>query len=166
MEKQLSFLNSSPPSLTIYADGACKGNPGPAGCGIYILDEQGLPFIQEGFFIGKKTNNQAEYLAVALALALLKSKNIENVFLHIKVDSLLLARHLQGAYKVREPHLLEIFRGILVLLTRGRYQYKVEHVLRQYNTKADSLANKGVSMKQYPSSLLLNILSDASIFFV
>src|ERR1700736_5606512 len=71
--------HNNPPHLSadvvkwqLFVDGAARNNPGPAGAGIYIL-KNGTPFIKQGFYLGSKTNNQAEYLALVLGLCQLRS---------------------------------------------------------------------------------------------
>lgn len=169
MEKQLSFLDktkkkeaviqdSQPtskasgvirqPRWQVFIDGAARGNPGASGAGIYVVDHQ-TPLIQKGIFLGKKTNNQAEYLALLLALYFVTSycseNNIDIPHLHIISDSELLIKQLNGFYSVKNPILMEFHKTALAILKNIPRTFT--HVLREHNKQADALANKGVDKR-------------------
>ncbi len=129
----------------IHVDGASRGNPGPAGVGVYIT-KNGKAFLKKGFFIGARTNNQAEYIALLAAIHLLKLSYKEGDGLTIISDSQLLIFQMQGIYKVKQETLKVIYDVIkkeLKSITKVTY----EHVLREYNTIADALANEGIDKK-------------------
>ncbi len=135
----------------IHVDGASRGNPGPSGAGIYIYNKTEEKVIaKEGFFLGNKTNNQAEYLALVLAGILLQDLVKQNdqpaPLVHIVSDSLLLVRQMQGVYRVKHPTLLEIKNVAARLFSGVKHNFK--HVLREYNKDADLLANQGVDRKR------------------
>lgn len=159
MEDQLSFLpphkelaSQAPlPVLiqqwSIYVDGASRGNPGPSGAGIYILcgDHE---VVQKGIYLGKKTNNQAEYLAVALAVFFLKlelKKTGATAIITITSDSELLVRQMQGRYAVKNSSLKSL--KMLIDSELAHFNVSFKHVLREYNKVADKLANLGVDKK-------------------
>lgn len=157
-KQQLLFTNNTdnqdiPKKKSIHAwyifiDGAARGNPGPAGAGIYITDENKKLITKAGFFLGKKTNNQAEYFALALAVGIiipLIDKD-EVVHLNFVSDSLLLIKQMKGEYKTKNPILTTMKQSIVKLLMG--YHCTFKHVLREYNTKADQLANQGVDKHQ------------------
>lgn len=160
-EQQNSFLSSQatqPQSLTwtVYIDGAARGNPGPAGTGIYAVDHNGKAIIKQGFYIGLKTNNQAEYLALVFALFLIKKEaekqEVKDLSVLVISDSELLVKQMRGAYKMKNPILLQIKMVIEILLQDLTCHFK--HVLREYNTVADELANLGVDhKKKLPAAL-------------
>jgi ribonuclease HI len=132
----------------VFVDGASRGNPGKAGAGIYIkFDDK--EFIKNSAYLGKKTNNQAEYLALLLALfflkkELLKHKQIPEVV--IISDSELLIKQMKGEYQVKNPILLQMKSLIDLLLENIDCKFK--HVLREKNKIADELANKGIDSKK------------------
>lgn len=161
MEDQLSFLPPQKqtvdhvPRLTttlqwiIYVDGASRGNPGPAGAGIHILcNDQDV--LKKGIFLGTKTNNQAEYLALALALLYLHQERKKTTSsaadkLLVISDSELLIRQMQGNYAVKNSSLKSIKMVIDSELMHLHVTFK--HMLREYNKVADKLANLGIDKK-------------------
>jgi ribonuclease HI len=156
MEKQISLFNSDSNqakhtkknSWSLYVDGASRGNPGPAGIGIYINGGKDQ-IHKKGFFLGKKTNNQAEYCALACALFLLHKilKKEEIVIGHLDIysDSELLIKQMNRIYKVRDTNLQLLKKVIDVQL--HSFSYRFTHVRREQNTIADELANKGIDTK-------------------
>jgi ribonuclease HI len=103
-------------SLKIYTDGASRGNPGPASIAFVIVKEDEV-IHQKSEFIGKATNNQAEYQAIIKALSeavkIIKNGNIE-----LFSDSELVIKQLNGEYRVRKPHLLDLFNEIRELIKK------------------------------------------------
>lgn len=158
---QQKKTTSFPISWKIFIDGAARGNPGKAGAGIYILDEHHKPLVKEGFFLGEKTNNQAEYLALALAIGFLieltKHKTNDIVFTFVS-DSLLLVKQMKGEYKVKNPILADIKQVLTKLL--AQYKVSFNHVLREKNTIADKLANDGVDRKRKLPDFLQRFVQD------
>ena len=125
----------------LFVDGASRNNPGKSGAGIYILkDEQEV--LKQGFFLGIKTNNEAEYLATILGLFFIDKQFKKGDSLSVISDSLLVIRQLEGSYKVRKKELLPLHRLAYDLIKR--YRGTVTHVLREYNTHADAMANQGI----------------------
>ncbi len=155
--KQLSFLSlpvESEPAQTphdttsyvwkLYIDGASRKNPGTAGAGIYLLKDD-LAVVKKGFFLGNKTNNQAEYLALLLGVFYAKKYVQHNDTLHIFSDSELLVNHMKAEYKIRNADLKMLYDLAFVLLHGMRYSFC--HILREYNVHADYLANVGIDKK-------------------
>ena len=131
--------------LIIYTDGASRGNPGPAAYGFTISDGDGKLLHEEGKYIGKTTNNVAEYTAVLEALKHVKEKFAKEKPLRIELsaDSKLVAEQLSGNYKVKAKHLKPIIEQIKILATKlGSVTYS--HILRYQNTIADKLANQAL----------------------
>ncbi|TSC66443.1 MAG: ribonuclease HI [Microgenomates group bacterium Gr01-1014_80] len=134
--------------LIVYTDGASRGNPGPASYGFTIADEKGKLLHEEGEYIGKTTNNVAEYTAVLEAFKLIREKYQKQNLLQIEVyaDSKLLAEQLSGRYKVKHPNLRPLFDQIKILeIELGRVFYT--HIPREKNTLADRLANKALDSR-------------------
>src|SRR5437868_5008693 len=105
--KQLDVFESNPSTKnvwTLFVDGASRNNPGPSGAGIYIV-KNNILVIKRGYYLGIKTNNQAEYLALLLGLFILMEHREAEDQVRIISDSQLLVRQLVGMYKVRHPHL-------------------------------------------------------------
>lgn len=128
----------------IYTDGASRGNPGDAGIGIVVYNEDKTKIIKELYeYIGKTTNNVAEYTALLKglkAVETLKPKAIK-----IFLDSELIVKQINGEYKVRNEGLRPIYEDVRKLL--GKFNYTIEHIPREQNKKADELANKGIDEK-------------------
>ncbi|HID64638.1 MAG TPA: ribonuclease HI family protein [Anaerolineae bacterium] len=128
--------------LVIYADGAARGNPGPAGIGVVIEDERGRVLKEVSQFVGRQTNNQAEYLALIQGLEAAAEYQADAVL--VRLDSELLVHQLRGEYKVKSPRLEPLMSQVQKLLAR----YKVvgiEHIERRYNRAADRLANRAIN---------------------
>lgn len=133
--------------ITMYADGGARGNPGPAGSGAVLYDSDGKEIAALQKFLGKTTNNVAEYTAVIIGLEEAKKRNAEEV--RVYMDSQLVVRQMSGEYRVRQPHLQALYGKIQALLpafTKVTFQ----HVPREKNERADELANAAMDsgMKQ------------------
>ncbi len=135
-------------TLTIFSDGASKGNPGDAGIGVVISDENGEVVCEVGQYIGKATNNAAEY--AALIRGLQEAARLGAIEVEISTDSELLARQITGVYKVKSANLKPYYEQAIALLRSFR-QASISHVMREFNTRADELANLGI--KQHRKSL-------------
>jgi len=130
-----------PHSIILYADGASRGNPGPAGAGVVLCDEAG-DVVGESFeHLGECTNNVAEYRALILGLETALDRGARRVLFHC--DSELLARQLQGRYKVRSENLKGLYAKARRLIS-GLESFRAEHVYRESNTRADALANQAI----------------------
>jgi len=141
---------------TLYIDGASRGNPGKSGVGICIKKGD-KAVIKKGFFVGIRTNNEAEYLALLLGLYLFKSEIPAATILHVISDSQLLIRQMQGVYKVKKDELRLLHTIALVQLEGIKSTF--EHVEREKNTIADELANKGIDEKNMVPLKFLDMLS-------
>ena len=127
--------------LTVYTDGASRGNPGPASYGFTISDEKGKLLYEEGKYIGNTTNNVAEYTAVYKALKYIREKySKDSLEIEFFADSRLVVEQLSGRFKVKSPHLRLIIEKIRVLsMQLGGALHT--HVPREKNKEADRLAN-------------------------
>ncbi len=131
-------------SIMIYVDGAARGNPGPAGLGVVIYDQQGQVIRQLYKYIGETTNNVAEYLALVYALQealILRAQDVT-----VCTDSELLSKQLDGTYKVRDEQ-LRFWYDQIVHLRSGFRSLTVQAVGRERNTAADRLANHAVDQR-------------------
>ena len=138
----LLFEPAPPADLVIaHIDGGARGNPGPAGFGVYMTDAHGKLVAEIGEYLGPKTNNYAEYSALLAALEHARDHGIST--LRVVSDSELLVRQIQGAYKVKSPDLKPLFDRAKQLI-RGLKHFEIHHVLREKNRDADRLANEAM----------------------
>ena len=146
---------------SLFVDGASRNNPGPSGAGIYLVKNNVL-FIKCGYYLGIKTNNQAEYLALLIGLFIVSEHVSEDDVIHVTSDSLLMIRQLSGLYKVKQPHLHILYKVAKDKIDElGATLY---HVLRSENTEADEMANHGVDMKQLPPKNYISLLNSYDIY--
>lgn len=127
--------------LRLFTDGAARGNPGPAGLGVVIEDDQGLRLRGLTRYIGIATNNQAEYRALIEGLEALRDWKPEGV--EVYLDSRLVVEQVKGNFKVKNADLRPLHRRAQELL-RSLPVAKVEHVEREKNRGADALANRAI----------------------
>lgn len=125
--------------LIINIDGASRGNPGLASCGVVIKDANGKLIKQGGRFLGKATNNFAEFKALDIALT--QAKNLGATELEIFADSQLLVRQFNGEYKIKKDTLKILMAGIFEKRKNFK-RVKLEHVAREKNKDADAVANR------------------------
>ena len=133
--------------IIIYTDGGARGNPGPAGIGVQILDEEGKTLKEFGEYIGEQTNNVAEYTALIRALQeLLKlfGPRLREMQVEVRADSELMVRQMSGVYKVKEPTLKELFGQAAKLKMDGVPNLIFTHVRREKNVRADELVNEAI----------------------
>ena len=128
--------------LLIYTDGAARGNPGPAGLGAILRDaESGAVVAELARFLGVRTNNYAEWTAVADALG--EALRLGATHVDLRMDSELVARQISGRYRVKHPDLKPIHASVMGML--GRLEgYSVGHVPRELNKDADRLSNVAI----------------------
>ena len=134
-------LPLSSPEIVAFIDGASRGNPGPASYGVVIQDAGGNPLDTLSQHIGEATNNVAEYRALVAALEYASSRNVRSV--KIFCDSELVARQMQGRYRVQSPDLIPLFQRASAL-ARGLGHFSIHHVPREKNREADQLANQAL----------------------
>jgi len=127
------------PELKLYVDGGARGNPGPAGAGIFLLDARSQqPLHEAGYYLGRTTNNHAEYQALIRGLKL--AATAKPGHLAVFSDSELLVRQITGQYRVKAPALRPLHQQARDLL--GELPaWTIEHVSRSQNERADALAN-------------------------
>lgn len=133
--------NLSVNKVIIRADGAARGNPGPAAIGVTIKDEQGKLIARISRRIGTATNNQAEYRAIIAALEKAISLSARQV--EINSDSELVVRQLNGRYRVKNAALKPLFQKVKQLQA-SLESFSINHISRQQNAEADNLANRAL----------------------
>jgi len=130
-------------TVLVYTDGASRGNPGPAGLGVSICSPAGEEIAGIKEYLGVATNNQAEYRALERALQELSRRGIKQACFY--ADSELLVKQVNGLYKIKNSQLKIILDRIR---NAGRgIDWKIEHVFREKNKRADQLANQAIDEK-------------------
>lgn len=131
--------------LKIYIDGGSRGNPGPSACAAVIMNEKGDIISETARFLGKATNNIAEYSGLHLALVMAKRFGAEN--LEIYSDSQLLVRQYNGEYSIKDEKLNEMMKIVSAELPNFK-EVKLIHIGRALNKKADKLVNDLLNSKR------------------
>ena len=130
-----------PAQAFLNTDGASRGNPGPAGAGAVLMDAEEKPIAKLRRYLGHTTNNQAEYQALLLGLEEALAMGIKN--LTVRLDSELIVKQINGAYKVKHPDLKPLYQKAKSLLKQFDHA-QVSHVRRHLNSLADQLANEAI----------------------
>jgi ribonuclease HI len=131
-------------SYILHTDGGARGNPGPAAIGI-VLKKNGETIYEFGSYIGKDTNNVAEYKAVLEGLKAALGKKVKRLTCYI--DSELVVKQLTGDYKVKQAHLKFLWTQIKTI-ENDFIKVTYEHVKREKNSEADALVNKVLDKQQ------------------
>lgn len=140
--------------IIMYTDGGARGNPGPAALGVVLKDEKEKTTASYQQTLGKRTNNEAEYEAVIFALKKIKQRygkeKARLLDIELRLDSELVARQLQGAYKIAEPRLHPLFMAIWNLRVELG-NVRIVHVPRSRNKEADALVNEALDAQPPPA---------------
>jgi ribonuclease HI len=132
--------------LSIFTDGGARGNPGPAGIGVHVIDELGNVVFQDSQYIGRATNNEAEYRAVLASLEWLveyvKTETVEHI--QWNLDSMLVVQHLSKQWKIKEARLQQLADSAWNQLTALPCSFTFKHVPRAQNSNADALVNQAL----------------------
>lgn len=128
------------PPFILHADGAARGNPGPAGAGAVLLDADGRVVAELRRALGVATNNRAEYEAVVMGLEEARRRGVADLV--VRLDSELIVRQLTGRYRIKSAALRPLAQRALRLL--GELGARIEHVPRDRNAHADRLANEAI----------------------
>ena len=127
--------------LILYADGAARGNPGPAGAGAVLLDEDGRIVAELTRALGRATNNVAEYSALILGLE--EAKRLGANAIDVRMDSLLVVEQLRGRWRTKHPGLIPLALRAGQLLASFP-EREIRHVPREQNLVADALSNRAI----------------------
>jgi len=122
----------------VYIDGGSRGNPGDSAVGVFACDADDRPVAAFGRFLGTMTNNEAEYNGLLAALEWAHQEDVQE--LHVKSDSQLMVRQMNGQYRVKSANLKPLFEEAK-RRTRQFPRFVIEHVRRESNVDADRLAN-------------------------
>ena len=131
-----------------FIDGAARGNPGPAGAGVYVEPERDRPALEFYEPLGNATNNVAEYRALLLALERAEENGADDV--EIRSDSKLLVEQMRGNFRMRAEHLKPLLAESVLRAKRFR-SFAITHIPRENNTRADRLANLGADASEKSS---------------
>lgn len=127
--------------ITAFFDGGARSNPGPAGYGVYIVDDDGKVLAELHGSLGVSTNNIAEYRGLIAALQWAVDHNVTS--LTVKGDSLLIIEQMRGNYKVKNEGLKPLhMQARMLVMQVGDVRF--EHVRREFNKDADRLSNIGM----------------------
>jgi len=136
--------------IILYTDGGSRGNPGPGAAGVVICNKKGGIIKKYNHYLGKVTNNQAEYEAVILgfkkAKALFGKKKAKNLKVELRADSELLVRQLNGEYKILDSKIQPLFLTVWNLKLDFK-NVEFIHIPREKNKEADKLVNESLEEK-------------------
>ena len=124
--------------MIIFADGACRGNPGPASIGVLLMRENGETVREISHSIGESTNNRAEYQALIAGLE--EALRLGAQEIDIRMDSTLVVQQVRGKFRVKNPMLQPLWQHVMQLLEKFS-SYYISQIPREQNVKADYLAN-------------------------
>ena len=128
--------------VSVFIDGASRGNPGPSGIGVVLKEgEKEVHTLYK--FIGEATNNIAEYTAAIHGLQ--EALHLGYTEVLLRMDSELVAKQLNGEYRVRNENIIPLFRKATELIN-GFGRVDVRHIGREKNKEADKLANKAINL--------------------
>jgi ribonuclease HI len=134
---------ASPEELVAYVDGGSRGNPGPAGAGVYF-ESGGAPWRGLWRFLGHRTNNYAEYSALLAALDYAIAGGCRR--LRVRADSELMVRQISGQYRVKNANLQPLHAQASAKIEAFE-RFSIEHVPRARNARADALANRAMDSR-------------------
>jgi ribonuclease HI/probable phosphoglycerate mutase len=129
----------------LFTDGASRGNPGEAGAGIVLLDDSDRELAVRSSYLGRCTNNVAEYQALLLGLKTARELGCRSLV--IFMDSQLIVRQVQGRYRVKSTDLKPLYDQVKNFLA-DLDGWSITHVLRAENKRADEMANRGIDEKK------------------
>lgn len=135
--------------IVAYIDGGARGNPGPAGYGVRIENDNGELITEFSGFLGASTNNVAEYNGLLAALKYAHQHDYRTV--RIKSDSELLVKQMRGEYRVKHPGLKPLYDQACNM-AEGLDRVLFEHVRREQNKDADRLANLAMDQGTKPAT--------------
>lgn len=131
--------------LILHIDGGARGNPGPAGAGVVLRQSDGALLYEAAYFLGRQTNNAAEYHALIRGLE--RARQCQPQPITIYSDSELLVRQVTGEYEVKSPNLAPLHRQVQMLLLRIG-GWTLRHLGREDNRRADELANLAMDQRR------------------
>ena len=140
-EPEAQAKSAVPPTWRANIDGGSRGNPGPASYGVVIHDPRGETAARLKKYIGRTTNNVAEYYGLIAALDYAQAQNIRAM--RVESDSELMVKQMRGQYKVKSPDLQPLFERARKMSQMLAW-FRIDHVYREQNREADALANEAM----------------------
>ncbi len=134
-----TLFDQLPYEATLFADGGSRGNPGPAASGAVLVDAEGNVIDSVGLYLGRATNNVAEWTALCIGLERALERGIRR--LAVRLDSELVVKQMLGEYRVKHADLLPLYRRARALLSKFEH-VDIAHVRRKDNALADRLVNE------------------------
>lgn len=128
--------------ITIHIDGASRGNPGQSSCA-FVIEKKGVIIEEKSKFLGVKTNNQAEYMGLLMAMERIIEMKEKDVILYS--DSELLVKQLKGYYQVKSENLKPLYRQFLQL-RKELGSFEIYYIPREKNVRADKLCNQELNL--------------------
>lgn len=144
VKKQMKQTDSTVGKVRMFTDGASRGNPGPAGAGVLIQDEWDRPIKSIRRYLGRTTNNVAEYSA--LIEGLIAVQEFQPSLIEVFSDSELMIKQMRGEYRVRNANLLLLHQRAKDLM-RHLNQIRFYAIPREMNKAADALANEAIDQE-------------------
>jgi ribonuclease HI len=136
---------SSQKVIKIHTDGASRGNPGDAAIGIVVYDLNGTIIASHKEYIGKQTNNYAEYSALVKSLEIANNIETEYDKIQFYTDSELMVKQLTGRYSIKNESLRNLSLKFMKEMKILGKPYEIFHVRRESNKDADRLANEALN---------------------
>ena len=130
-----------PRKLLLYSDGASRGNPGPAGAGAVLMKPDGTIVARIGKYLGRQTNNHAEYMALIIGLRAALELGVTEI--EMVADSELMVKQIKKIYRVKNEQLRPLYEEACALIARF-HRASIRHVLREYNREADEMSNRAI----------------------
>ena len=127
--------------LLLYSDGASRGNPGPAGAGAVLMRPDGKIVARIGKYLGRQTNNHAEYMALIIGLRAALELGVTEI--EMVADSELMVKQIKKVYRVKNEQLRPLYEEACALIARFQ-RASIRHVLREYNREADEMSNRAI----------------------
>jgi ribonuclease HI len=131
--------------LNAYIDGSCIGNPGEAGYGVVLKNEDGDVLEAFGRYIGKATNNVAEYQGLLGCLDFARKYKARSLIVYS--DSQLLVNQMRGHFRVKKSHLKILYHRTLEAIENGAIHFQIYYISREQNREADALARRAVRLR-------------------
>ena len=138
-------MNPSPSRVSVHTDGGARGNPGPAASGVVVVSAEGDVLHEEGLYLGRATNNVAEYRALLAGLAAAERLGAGEV--DVYSDSELLVRQMNGQYRVKNEGLKPLAAEAKQRVDRFA-RCDIHHIRREANQRADALVNQALDLKR------------------
>ncbi|MDR0966869.1 MAG: ribonuclease HI family protein [Myxococcales bacterium] len=132
---------TSPRKLLLYSDGAARGNPGPAGAGAVLMKPDGSIVARVGKYLGRQTNNYAEYMALIVGLRAARDLGANEI--EMVADSELLVKQIKKIYRVKNEQLQALYAEATELISQFQ-RASIRHVPREYNREADEMSNRAI----------------------